>query len=96
MVLLDLDGAAPVLIGAVTRRLLEIRPNCFVGSASRKSIDQMWNAVLAANPKAALLVYPAKNELGIAFRSHGQHRYSVEDNFGITLITYRRVAGGSG
>lgn len=92
IVALDLDGASRELHGTVARRLLEIRPGVFIGSLSKRAIEQLWAMVVDANPKAALLIYPARNELGLAMKSHGVHRYSLMDHHGIPLIAYCRDA----
>jgi CRISPR-associated protein Cas2 len=95
MVCIDLDGGPESLRGMCSRRLLEVRAGCYVGSLSRRSIEQLWKAVELAEPKAALLIYPAKNELGIGMKQLGLHRYRVLDHYGIPLVAVNKVGAES-
>ena len=90
MVVIDLEGASPKLCGQLSRRMLEVRPGVFVGALSKRSFMEIWNAVEKSGPKAAMTVYPAKTELGIGFKTTGQHRYHVVDNDGLPLIAIRK------
>jgi CRISPR-associated protein Cas2 len=95
MVLLDVEGAPAVLVGAVSRRLLEIRPGVFVGSLSVRAMDQLWAEVLKAQPRSALLVRSERNELGVGFKQVGQHRYELCDQHGILLVSFASKRNGS-
>ncbi len=44
-------------------------------------------------PVSERIVYPARNELGIAIRTIGKHRYAVVDNYGIPLVEYMHKPG---
>jgi CRISPR-associated protein Cas2 len=86
LIIIDIESAPNALIGTLGRRMLEVRAGVFVGNLSRKAIEDAWALVEAHKPKAALLVYSAKNELGISLRAFGEHRYTVIDHYGIPLI----------
>jgi CRISPR-associated protein Cas2 len=90
MVLIDLLDAPAVLEGQISRKLLEIRAGVYVGSLSKRQMETVWAAVIDAKPRAALLVYAAKNEIGIAMKSIGEHRYRVVDSDGLPLVSYRK------
>lgn len=90
IILLDIDGAPAALRGAISRRLLEVRPNCFVGALPRRAVEQLWAAVVDAAPKAALLVLPARNELGMRLLTIGQHPSAPVEHFGIQLVAVRK------
>jgi hypothetical protein len=48
---------------------------------------------VSENPPAALLAFPAKNELGIGILSIGKHQYEVTDNYGIPLVIFNKKVG---
>lgn len=91
IVLIDLDGAKPALVGSLTRRLLEIRPGVFVGSLSARAIEQTWASVVESNPKSAMLVKNGANELGLDIKTIGLHRYQKCENHGISLVTFIKM-----
>ena len=90
IIVLGIDGAPAALRGALSRRLLEIRPNCFVGALPRRAVEQLWAVVLDADPKDALLVVPARNELGMRLLTIGQHPSAPVEHFGIQLVAVRK------
>ena len=92
MVMIDLLGASAGIEGQVARRLVEVRPGLYVGSLSRRTLELLWDAVVASHPKAAVLVYPAKTEMGCAFKSVGECRYEIVSNFGLPLVRFKTVA----
>jgi CRISPR-associated endoribonuclease Cas2 subtype I-E len=87
MVVIDLSKPSAKLAGLLARRLIEVRSNLFVGMLSKRAIEVLWELVQTSRPQAALLVFPAKNENGIAMRSIGQHRFQIEANYGLQLIS---------
>lgn len=50
MFLIDLDGADARTLGVLSRRLLEIRANTFVGSLPARGIEQTWGLVCESSP----------------------------------------------
>lgn len=86
MILLDLDGAPAKLAGIVKRYLIEIRPGVFVGRISARTSEQLWEQVVGLSPKAAIMAYPARNELGVAFKTYGRSRFTILDCDGLPLI----------
>ena len=97
MLMIDLLEAKPVLEGQISRKLLEVRPGVYVGSLSKRQMETLWNAVIESMPRAALLVYAAKNECGISMKTLGEHRYKIVDCDGLQLVSFRRLwkVGGS-
>ena len=91
MVLIDLLDAPETLEGKISRRLLEIRPGVYIGTLSKRSVEVVWKAVEDASPRAALLVYQARNEIGIAMRTFGEHRYQVADSDGLQLVAFSKI-----
>lgn len=94
MIVLDVEGVPDKIRGVLSRRLLEIRAGLFVGSLSKRATEQLWDDLVAGNPAAALLAYPAKNELGVGVISVGKHRYQIADNFGFPLVRFEKKIGG--
>lgn len=89
MVVIDLLGADPNLEGQVSRKLLEVRPGVYTGSLPKRQIELLWNAVIESAPTAALLVYPAKTETGIAIKTVGSHRYEIVENDGLQMVRFK-------
>jgi len=94
VILLDLDGAPAKLTGIVKRYLVEIRPCVFVGKLSARTAEQLWEQVVALSPKAAIMAYPARNELGVGFKTYGRSRFQILDCDGLPLIM--RIAKDNG
>lgn len=86
MIVLVLTACPEGLRGHLTRWLSEVSAGVFVGSASARVREHLWDRVeeLVGNGRA-LLVYSARTEQGFALRSHGHH-WSPEDFEGITLM----------
>lgn len=90
MVLIDLLDASAILEGQISRKLLEIRAGVYVGSLSKRQVETLWTAVVDSSPKAALLVYAAKNEVGVTMKSFGNHRYKLVDSDGLQLVSFEK------
>lgn len=88
IVVIDVSGASAVLTGNLQRRMLEIRANLFVGNVSVRALEQLWASVLEDSPDSALLVFPARNELGFSMRTMGNSRYKPVDHYGIQLVKF--------
>ena len=88
MLVIDLNGAAQKTVGLLSRRLLEVRPGTFVGNLPRRAIEQTWETVVQSQPKAALLITTANNEMGLRIKQVGHHRHQPQDFDGVTLVTF--------
>ncbi|ACU53921.1 CRISPR-associated protein Cas2 [Acidimicrobium ferrooxidans DSM 10331] len=80
--------AVPVgLRGHITRWLLEIAPGVFVGTVTARVRDLMWQRVNEhlGEGGRAVMVYPARNEQGLAFKVVGG-TWEPVDFEGLTLI----------
>jgi CRISPR-associated endoribonuclease Cas2 subtype I-E len=89
MVVIDLLKAPASIAAQLARRMVEIRPGLFVGSLSTRSVELLWTAITESRAKSAVLVYPAKTEMGIGFRTFGEYRYEIISNFGLPLVRVR-------
>ena len=71
MVVLVLTAVPAGLRGHLTRWLLEIAPGVYVGHASRRVKDELWERVLElCKDGRAVMVESARNEQHLDFRTH--------------------------
>ncbi|MFJ7124033.1 type I-E CRISPR-associated endoribonuclease Cas2e [Streptomyces albogriseolus] len=78
------------LRGALTRWLLEVTPELYVGTVSARVRDELWaSATACVGNGTAVLAYPSDNEQGFELRTAGQKRRSPLDFDGLTLIAFR-------
>ncbi|MET7524684.1 type I-E CRISPR-associated endoribonuclease Cas2e [Streptomyces sp900116325] len=90
MITLTMSAVPDHLRGALSRWLLEVTPQMYVGTVSAKVRDQLWEAVSACvEGGVAVMVYPAANEQGFDLRTAGWHRRIPIDFDGLTLIGFR-------
>ncbi|MET9409094.1 type I-E CRISPR-associated endoribonuclease Cas2e [Streptomyces sp. NPDC002935] len=79
------------LRGALTRWLLEVTPQLYIGTVSARVRDDLWSSVAACTGDGtAVLAYPAANEQGFELRTAGTRRREPLDFDGLTLISFRR------
>ncbi|ARF83204.1 type I-E CRISPR-associated endoribonuclease Cas2e [Kitasatospora aureofaciens] len=77
--------------GALTRWLLEVTPQLYVGTISAKVRDELWHAVSECiGSGVAVLVHPASNEQGFVLRTAGEQRRKPVDFDGLTLVAMTR------
>jgi CRISPR-associated endoribonuclease Cas2 subtype I-E len=78
------------LRGALTRWLLEVTPELYIGTVSARVRDELWASVTACvGNGTAVLAYPSDNEQGFELRTAGEQRRNPIDFDGLTLITFR-------
>jgi CRISPR-associated protein Cas2 len=84
------------LRGALSRWLLEVTPELYVGSVSAKVREELWTAVAASTADGtAVLAHPADNEQGFALRTAGTHRRHPLDFDGLTLVAFQHERKGT-
>ncbi|MFF7731161.1 type I-E CRISPR-associated endoribonuclease Cas2e [Streptomyces sp. NPDC008001] len=89
MVALSMTGVPDHLRGALTRWLLEVTPELYVGTVSAKVRDELWEVVSACvGDGVAVLIHPADNEQGFNLYLAGQQRRRPVDFDGLTLISF--------
>ncbi|MCB5180669.1 type I-E CRISPR-associated endoribonuclease Cas2e [Streptomyces antimicrobicus] len=90
MVVLCTTAVPPHLRGALSRWLLEVTPELYVGTVSARVRDELWTAVVAAAQEgSATLAYPSDNEQGFELRTTGRQRRRPVDFDGLTLIAFQ-------
>lgn len=85
LIALDVVRASLKLRGTLSRRYIEMRAGLFVGSATARMMEDLWQLVLEENPTCATLAYAARNEMGVAFRQHGSCATRIVDSDGLPL-----------
>lgn len=86
MIVVILTVSPPKLRGHLTRWLLEISPGVYVGKVSARVRELLWEQILDnIGGGRAVMVYPADNEQGMAFKVHGQEWQPVDFD-GLKLI----------
>ncbi|MER7755276.1 type I-E CRISPR-associated endoribonuclease Cas2e [Kitasatospora sp. NPDC097643] len=73
--------------GALTRWLVEVTPQLYVGTISAKVREELWQAVSGCiGTGVAVLVHSADNEQGFDLRTAGEQRRKPVDFDGLTLV----------
>jgi CRISPR-associated protein Cas2 len=91
MIVISATAIPDHLRGALSRWLLEVTPELYVGSVSAKVRDELWDSVATSTADgSAVLAHPANNEQGFTLRTAGSRRREPVDFDGLTLIAFRR------
>jgi CRISPR-associated protein Cas2 len=89
MTLISLTAVPDHLRGALTRWLLEVTPELYIGTVSARVREELWSTVTATVADGtAVLAYPSDNEQGFTLCTAGGQRRSPMDFDGLTLIGY--------
>ncbi|WNI18719.1 type I-E CRISPR-associated endoribonuclease Cas2e [Actinacidiphila sp. ITFR-21] len=90
MIAISATAVPDHLRGALTRWLLEVTPDLYVGTVSAKVRDELWTSVAASTGHGtAVLIYPTDNEQGFTLQTAGPQRREPLDFDGMTLIGFR-------
>lgn len=92
MIVIVLDCADEGLRGFLSRWLLELKANCFVGNVNAAVREQLWDGIIKVNQDrfvGAVMAYSMNTEQGFDIRMIGEPKRYVQDFEGIKLITYR-------
>ncbi|MZE76791.1 type I-E CRISPR-associated endoribonuclease Cas2e [Streptomyces xinghaiensis] len=91
MIVISATAIPDHLRGALSRWLLEVTPELYVGTVSARVRDELWTSVAAcAGDGMAVLAHPDDNEQGFTLRTAGTRRREPMDFDGLTLIGFRR------
>lgn len=88
MMVLILRKVRPGLKGYLTRWLVQPQSGVFVGHASARIRDKLWQHVcheIDSRDGSAVLIHPADNEQGYLLRTHGDSPRIVRDFDGLLL-----------
>lgn len=92
MITISATAVPDHLRGALTRWLLEVTPELYVGTVSARVRDELWASVAACTGDGmSVLVYPSNNEQGFELRTAGTRRRQPVDFDGMTLVAFQTV-----
>lgn len=96
MLVIVVSNAPPALRGRLALWFLEVRAGVYVGRASARHRDRVWEMVeRAIGPGDAVMVEPDPSvESGFAIRTAGVNRRIPVDLEGLTLMDFLPVANG--
>lgn len=78
------------LRGALTRWLIEVTPELYVGTVSARVRDELWASVAACTGDGmSVLIYPSDNEQGFELRTAGTRRRHPVEFDGLTLVAFQ-------
>ncbi|MFD5698997.1 type I-E CRISPR-associated endoribonuclease Cas2e [Streptomyces lasiicapitis] len=90
MIVLSATAVPDHLRGALTRWLLEVTPQLYVGTVSARVRDELWSSVAACTGDGmSVLAYPSDNEQGFDLRTAGTRRRTPVDFDGLTLVAFQ-------
>ncbi|MGA5321602.1 type I-E CRISPR-associated endoribonuclease Cas2e [Streptomyces seoulensis] len=89
MITISATAVPDHLRGALSRWLLEVTPELYVGTVSARVRDELWASVAACTGDGmSVLIHPSDNEQGFEIRTAGTRRRSPVDFDGMTLIAF--------
>jgi CRISPR-associated protein Cas2 len=92
MLVIVVENVAPRLRGRLGVRLLEVRAGVYVGKASRRLRERIWEEVKAGlEGGSAVMVWDASNEQGYQVETLGANRREPVDYLGLQLVAFMPV-----
>ncbi|MFJ8477677.1 type I-E CRISPR-associated endoribonuclease Cas2e [Kitasatospora sp. NPDC094011] len=83
--------------GALTRWLIEVTPQLYVGTLSAKVREELWQAVSGCvGTGVAVLIHTTANEQGFELRTAGAQRRKPVDFDGLTLVSMAALQAADG
>jgi CRISPR-associated protein Cas2 len=95
MLVIVVENVAPRLRGRLGVRLLEVRAGVYVGKASQRLREKLWEEIEAGvGDGNAVMAWSVKTEQGFTLRTLGRNRREVVQWDGLTLVSFRPIEGG--
>jgi CRISPR-associated protein Cas2 len=89
MLVIVVENVTPRLRGRLGVRMLEVRAGVYVGKASRRWRERIWEEVEAGLGEGnAVMAYKASNEQGFAVQTLGNNRRVPVDWQGLQLVAF--------
>lgn len=90
MWLIDLEAPPPRLRGLLARWGIEVRAGLYVGSATGKARDALWDLVVAelGADANAVMVFDSRHPQGFDVRTSGKNRREIVDFDGLWLAKF--------
>ena len=90
MLVIVVENAPPRMRGRLSLWFLEVRAGVYVGRASPRLRDRVWEEVVGdIGDGNAVMVEPATNEAGFSFRAAGRNRRIPVDDHGLPLVAFQ-------
>jgi CRISPR-associated protein Cas2 len=95
MLVIVLEAAPPRLRGRLALWLLEARAGVYVGRATARLRDRLWDEILAnlEDGNAVLIEANSTTEAGFTFRTAGKTRRTPVDSDGFPLVAFHPEKG---
>ncbi|KAA0593123.1 CRISPR-associated protein Cas2 [Azospirillum lipoferum] len=95
MLVIVLEAAPPRLRGRLALWLLEVRAGVYVGRASQRLRDRLWDEILVniEDGNAVLIEANSSLEGGFTFRTAGKSRRLPVDSDGFPLVAFHPEDG---
>ncbi|ERH73626.1 type I-E CRISPR-associated endoribonuclease Cas2e [Serratia marcescens] len=89
MLVVITEQVPPRLRGRLAVWLLEIRAGVYVGDASRKVREMIWQQVTALSDEGnVVMAWATNNESGFDFQTWGENRREPVDLDGLRLVSF--------
>jgi CRISPR-associated protein Cas2 len=96
MIAISATAVPDHLRGALTRWLIEVTPELYVGTVSARVRDELWASVAACTGDGmSVLVYPNDTEQGFELHTAGTRRRRPVDFDGMTLVAFQTADKGT-
>lgn len=83
------ENVPPRLRGRMAIWLLEVRTGVYIGSASRRVREMLWERLAAGCEDGnVVMAWPSKTESGYEFQTLGQNRRQPVDFDGLRLVSF--------
>jgi len=90
MTVISLTAVPDHLRGALTRWMLEVTPQLYIGTVSARVREQLWEAVSQSiDDGVAVMAHPDDNEQGFTIHTAGDHRREPTDFDGLILTAFQ-------
>ena len=91
MLVIAVEGVPPRMRGRLSLWFVEVRAGLYVGAASARLRDRVWEEIISdIGDGNAVMIEPAANEAGFAFRTAGRNRRMPMDDHGLPLVSFLR------
>lgn len=96
MLVIAVENVSPRLRGRLGTRLLEVRAGVYVGKASRRLRERIWEEIAAGVESGnAVMVWRVPNEQGFDLRTTGANRRQVVRWDGLSLVSFMPLDDGT-
>ena len=96
MLVIVVEKAPARMRGRLSIWFLEVRAGVYVGQANIRLRNRVWEEIVADIGEGnAVMIEPAINEAGFAFRTAGHNRRVPIDDHGYPLVSFKPLESAS-